>query len=789
MVVCGGGLAGFCAAVAAAREGAKTCLIQNRPVLGGNSSSEIGVTPHGAAAWHAYARETGIISELLLEERSRNHARINENGWTNSVWDMVMYDMAVATPNLTVHLNTDVVAVLLTGEVSPREDRGAAGDVGIELGYYHRPALHDQPVSLDAVVARQQSAELELTIQGKTFIDCTGDGLVADRAGCEWRMGTESQDEFGEPHAPKRASTDTMGSSIHFRTRHMGRPCPYTAPEWAVKHEDASYFYEQGRPPNDERGGYWWLEIGVPHHTLHDNESIRHELTRHALGVWDWMKNRDPVMMQRTKDYALDWIGQVPGKRESRRIMGRYLVTEKDIQERTIFEDEIAYGGWFVDLHTPGGLLAASSEPASAESYAEASAYAVKSYCGPYGIPLRCCIAKDATNLMMAGRNISATHAALGTIRVMSTTALLGQACGTAAAYGLKHTLGLDGLSKGHPSADIKQTLLHEGCFLPNQSSTDALDLARSASVIAGSSALLHGAGPDDPGYHQGLAVWKDQVQYEARTLDSRKGQIFAVGREGVQKLSVCLTNSSTEVQQVGVELYAVDHIWDYRVHAGEPIAVGTLQVSSGEKQWVDWDLRVEPSNAWRAGRYLRLDVLANPHIQWHVAGCVLPGHFGTYQIGKNKMRRFGHGAMFSFRVLPGQGAYGPEQVITGVTRPHRQTNLWRSDPGQLLPQWLELRWDAPQSIGEVRLTFPGHLFREYHGYAPFYRDPQCPADYDVEALGRGQWRRIIQVKDNYQRLRVHRFDAKVETDRLRILVTRTNGDPSAAIYEVRCYG
>ncbi len=789
VVVCGGGLAGFCAAVAAARAGAKTCLVQNRPVFGGNSSSEVGVTPHGSAAFHAYSRETGIISELLIEERSRNHAEIYENGWTNSVWDMVMLDMAVSTDNLTIHMNTDVTGVLMSGADEPCTDTGAAGDAGLELGYYHRPSLNEKPAEIKAVIANQQNAELELTLEGKVFIDCTGDGLVADRAGCEWRMGTESKDEFNEPHAPDKASTDTMGNSIHFRTRNLGKPCPYKAPDWAVRHDDASYFYEQGRAPKDERGGFWWLEIGVPHHTIHDNETIRHELTRHALGVWDWMKNRDPIMKERAKNYALDWIGQVPGKRESRRIIGQYFITEHDIQERTVFEDEIAFGGWFVDLHTPGGLLAATSEPASAENYAEASDYAVKSYCGPYGIPLRTCIAKDVTNLMMAGRNISATHAALGTIRVMATTALLGEACGIAAAYSLEHNLALDQLSTGKPISDIKQALMRDGCFLPNFINEDGRDLARTASATASSSSKLNGAGPDDNGNHDGLAIWKDQPQYEAQTMDCRKGQLVAVGPEGIDKLSICMSNDDADEQPVEVKLYAVDHIWDYRVEAGEPIAQGTLSAPSGEKQWVDWQVDFKPYTSWRPGRYLRLDVMPNKHVHWHVAGRVEPGQVGVYQIGPNKMRRFGNGHMLSIRVSPEQSAYGPEQVLTGVTRPHQQTNLWRSDPKQPLPQWIELAWDKAQAIREVRLTFPGHLLREYHAYSPFYLDPQCPADYTVEAMVDGNWQVITQIQDNYQRHRIHTLDQPVDTDRLRVVVTRTNGDPSAEVYEVRCYG
>ena len=467
--------------------------------------------------------------------------------------------------------------------------------------------------------------------------------------------------------------------------------------------------------------------------------------------------------------------------------MGRYLVTENDIQERKVFEDEIAFGGWFVDLHTPGGLLAPTSEPASAEGYAEASDYAVKSYCGPYGIPLRCCIAKDATNLMMAGRNISATHAALGTIRVMATTALLGQACGTAAAYGIKRGLALEDLTSGQPIADIRQALLRDSAFLPNAVNADPDDLARQAKADASSSASLIGAGPEDRGAHDGLAIWKDQPQYEREKLECRKGQIIAVDQGRLEKVSVCLSNHSNEPQTISLQLHPVDHIWDYRIELGEPLAAGELVVEPGEQHWCTWDVGLDLPADRAAGTYLRLDLLPNPHIQWHLAGCVVPGHTGTYQIGPDKMRRFGNGATFSFRVEPGQQAYGPEQVLTGVTRPYHQTNAWRSDPATALPQSLELSWDAPQTLARVELTFPGHLLREYHAYAPFYADPQCPADYFVEARVDGTWQKLAEAADNFQRRCVHVWDA-VSADRLRVTVTRTNGDPSASIYEMRCY-
>ncbi len=761
IVVCGGGLAGFCAAVSSARMGRKTCLIHNRPVFGGNSSSEIGVTPHGSAAFHAYARETGIISELLIEERAVNHAEIYENGWTNSVWDMVMYDMAMKTPDLTFHLNTDIQDVVMKN-----------------------------PGQVQSVMARVQNSEVELTIEGEIFIDCTGDALVADKAGCTWRMGTESRSEFNELHAPERASSDTMGNSIHFMTRNMGFPVSWKAPGWATKYDDASYFYEQGRLPKDERGGFWWLEIGVPFHTIYDNETIRHELTKHALGVWDWMKNHDPVMKERCANYALDWIGQVPGKRESRRVMGEYFMTENDIQDKTVFEDEIAFGGWFVDLHTPGGLLAKSSEPTSTthgQEYCTFDEYSVMSYCGPYGIPLRILIAKDVDNLMMAGRNISVTHAALGTIRVMGTTALMGQACGTAAAIALEKRIGIKEVPMSAIS-EVKQKLLRDGCFLLNNRNEDDLDLARKARVTASSEALMHGAGPETKGWHDGLKIWKDQPQYGIEQLTVQLGQLIAIGTEKLDRISLCLTNLSTEVQEVRAKIYVVTDIWDYRVESSARLAETILKVPCGENVWVDWNVYLSKENGLPVNQFIRVNLEPNTQVEWKIAGCIIPGHMGTYQIGQNKMRRFGNGVTLSFKVQPPQPVFKAINVLNGVTRPHTFTNLWKSDPDISEDPWIELSWDEIQKIKSLELTFPGHLLREYHAYSPFYRDPQCPENYTVKYEKNGEWIEILSVEDNFQRKRVHALPREIETKKLRITIHKTNGDPGASIYEIRCY-
>ncbi|KWX60688.1 FAD-dependent oxidoreductase [Mycobacterium sp. NAZ190054] len=759
VVVCGGGLAGFSAAVAAARHGASTVLIQDRPVLGGNSSSEVRVTPHGAAAFHGYARETGIISEALIADRATNHAVIRENGWTNSVWDLILYDMAVRTEGLTLHLNTAVHGVDVDGE------------------------------TVTAVRARVANAETELVIAGRTVIDCTGDGTVAALAGAESRTGMEASAEFNEAHAPAQAGVGTMGSSLHFKTIDTGRPIEFHAPEWAVRYDDASFFKDGGRLIPTLESGYWWIEIGTPWDTLYDNEAIRHELTRHVLGIWDYLKNRDPYWSPRAANLALDWVGQTPGKRESRRILGEILLTEHDLDRDKAFDDEIAFGGWYIDLHTIGGLLEKVAEPVTNARLADPeSSSGSSTYVGPFGIPMRALIAKDLTNLMMAGRNVSSTHVALGSLRVMGTAALMGQAAGTAAAMaGTVQDLRRD-LASHVPA--VQQALLRDGCFLPHLRNEDPEDLARRASVTASSTDLVRGVGPNSANWLGGIDHWRGYPVFPFKgELTKRIAQWVAVGAgQPLHSLKLALRNTSHEPRAVAATLHEVEDIWDYRVDPAKPLAVADLLVPPGGPHWVEWqvDLDVEDGEH-NPSRYLRIDLAEAADVEWVLSPAVLPGQIAAYEDG-GRYRRFGGGSTLSFQIEPPQRAYAPEQVLTGVTRPHAATNQWRSDPVVPLPQWLALEWTQPETITQVQLTFAGHLLREYHAYPPLYRDPQTVRDYAIEAWEDGDWREVVRVEGNVTTRVVHTFDA-VTTTRLRLMVYATNGDPAAGVYEFRCYG
>ncbi|TVR44729.1 MAG: FAD-dependent oxidoreductase [Planctomycetota bacterium] len=776
LVVAGGGLAGLCAAVAAARKGLAVCLVHERPVLGGVASSEMRVTVHGAACHHAYGRETGIIHELLEAERAANHETVNENGWTNSIFDLCCYDLVQRTPGLTLHLNTVVTEVLM--------EAGEAASVmpHTEAGYYERPACAPAR-RIRGLRARTLSAEIDWELCAPLFVDCTGDGLIADRAGCAWRMGSESSQETGEPHAPEQASTDTMGNSIHIRARQMGRPCPFTLPEWAHHYDDASFFYEQGRVPHDPHGGYWWIEIGVPWHTIHDNETIRHELTRHALGVWNWMKNHDPKMRELCANFALDFIGQVPGKRESRRIVGRHWLTENELQARTDFPDEICHGGWFVDLHTPGGLLAPTSEPASAEGYAADSEYAAKSYIGPYGIPLRSLIARDVDNLFMAGRCLSATRAALGTVRVMATTALMGQAVGNAAALALQHglpALAEDAAAGGPLIRSLQQQLLRQGVFLPHRRNQDQHDLARKASASASSSAQLHGLGHEQGWQENGLLHNRPNQRWIDLTVEP--AQIIAVDGGPLKALSLYMENRGSTVVTVPLSLTAMENFFDYQRSGVGELAKGQISLPPG-RHWLRWELGLD---ACPQG-YVRLLAGSVPEVAWSLAGHRLAEHAAQRRISPSRMRSL-HQCL-AFRCEPAQEVWRADQVVSGRTRPGRGPECWRSDAGAGLPAWLELRWDRPQSIGRVELTFPGQLRHEVHAEPPFFACADIAQDYRIQSLNQaGEWQELLHIQGNRQRRRDHDLLIPSEVQALRLLIDATGGSPQAALSEIRCY-
>lgn len=438
VVVVGGGLSGVCTAIASARHGAKTALIQNRPVLGGNASSEIrmhicGADYHGK---RENARETGILLEILLENRKRNPNH------SFSILDTVLWEKTHFQEGLNLYLNTHMNEVIMEDNV------------------------------IKEVIAFQMTTEKEFVFQSKLFVDSTGDGYLAQMSGAEFMSGREGKEVFGELYAPNESDSYTMGNTIMFRAIDMGEPVPFEKPYWAIKYTEEDL---RLRTFTEITSGYWWIELGGEDmDIISDGEEIRDELLKSLYGIWDYIKNSGKF---ESENYVLDWVGFLPGKRESRRTVGDYILKEQDLLACKVFEDAVAYGGWYMDMHAVGGLQNLSE--------------VATNYFGMddlYTIPYRCLYSKSIKNLFIGGRTISTSHMAFGSTRVMATCAVVGQAIGTAAAVAIKN--GILPREVGNHIIELQQTLLRDDCYIPGYSNLDQSDLAKLATEVHCSSYL-----------------------------------------------------------------------------------------------------------------------------------------------------------------------------------------------------------------------------------------------------------------------------------------------------------
>ncbi len=441
-VVVGAGMAGVVGALAAARRGLRVVLIQDRSVLGGNASSEVrmhivGADCHGSRPG---SRESGIIEELKLEDAFRNPYR------SFSQWDLLLYEKVKAEPNITLLLDTTCV--------------GCTTDPSTK--------------AIRTVFALRNTTEEIFEIAATYFADCSGDSRLAVEAGADSHVGRESRDQYGESLAQPVADKHTLGSSILITGREYPAPQPFYCPDWVRKFQKSDFLH---RPINSYEYGYWWFEWGGQFDTIHDNEAIRHELLRIALGVWDYVKNSGDH--PQAANWALDWVGVLPAKRESRRLLGPHILVQDDVQGGRLFDDAVAYGGWAIDIHPPQGVDV-PDQPPFTPTYLDKL----------YTIPLRALHSRNVPNLFFAGRNISATHVAFASTRVMATCAVMGQAIGTAAAQAVRDRVSLDALSTGIHIRKLQQQLLKDDAFIPALRNDDPADLARSGSKNTASSSL-----------------------------------------------------------------------------------------------------------------------------------------------------------------------------------------------------------------------------------------------------------------------------------------------------------
>ena len=417
--VVGGGLAGTFAAIAAARHGAKVVLMQDRPMLGGNASSEIRMWVSGAGSRVRNLQETGIMEEVLLENMRRNPTR------NFSIWDSILYEKVKNEKNIELLLNCACCFAECEGNV------------------------------IKNVTGFQLTTYTWQKVEADTFIDCSGDSILAELVDAEYMVGRESKDAFGEEWALDVADKKTMGMSLMIQAHETDHKCDFIAPDWAYKFTTDE---EMKFKPHDcldrIETNFYWIELGGEVDSIHDTEEVRDELIKIAYGVWDHMKNHGD---HGADNWELDFIGFLPGKRESRRYVGDYILTQQDVESGKQFADEVAYGGWQIDNHLPGGFAMSGEGGAHLQK---------KRLTEPYGIPLRSLYSKNVANLMFAGRNISASHIAFATVRVMATCGVMGQAVGTAAALMSKYKMSARQLAD-EKIGELQDILMEDDCFLP----------------------------------------------------------------------------------------------------------------------------------------------------------------------------------------------------------------------------------------------------------------------------------------------------------------------------------
>lgn len=730
VTVVGGGLAGVAAAVSAARNGAQVALIGNRPVLGGNSSSEVrvwvcGATAHGA---QKFARETGVMGELFLENQWRNPEG------NPILWDHVILDLVRGEQNITLFLNTEVRDVDASG---PEDDR-----------------------RIESVTGWQTGSEKLIRFESPIYIDCTGDGLVGLLAGARFLSGRESRSVYGEDWAPEVADDDMLGSTILFYTKDAGEPVRFVPPGLTRDIAAAGIPIHRQISPAMNGCDYWWIEWGGELDAVDDNERIRDELWGIVFGIWDHIKNSGEYDADHL---TLEWVGTVPGKREYRRFVGDHVLTQQDILDQVHFDDAVGFGGWSIDLHPPGGV------------YADTAGSMHLHGPGLYEIPFRSLYSVNVSNMLMAGRDISASHVAFGTTRVMATCAVTGEAAGAGAALAARYSIspravGADRLT------ELQSALVRQDASMPGTPWQDPADLAFRADVSASSTLTrleATGAGSPFPvgEVDFGLVLPVDprldtiRLDVTATAPTDAVIELWSTGN-GLTHIPVALLQTVVvPVPVVGRNTVEArfDPVPDapcavvvvLRRNPALAVLVVEERPPYGVLALISRTPRIErgspQSNAWSAAELRRRSPV--------------------------------------FEVEPATAAYRAQQAIGGAARPFGGPQLWASE-ARGAEEHLELQWSEPQRIGTVELVFNDDpdedLVNLHHHRTPFLVLPELVRDYRIEARTDGVWATAAEVTGNRMRRRAHLLP--VEADALRVVVTATNGDPRAMVVAARVF-
>ncbi|NQX39292.1 FAD dependent oxidoreductase [Pedobacter steynii] len=737
LVVVGGGLSGVCCAITAARKGLKVVLVQDRPVLGGNSSSEVRLWILGATSHmgnnNRWAREGGVVDEILLENMQRNPEG------NPVIFDTVLLDKIYQEPNIKLLLNTAV---------------------------YDLEKSDADEISSVKCFCSQNSTEYILT--ANLFCDASGDGILGFLAGAAFRMGAENKDEFGEKFAPDQEYGELLGHSIYFYSKDTGKPVKYIAPSFALA--DITKI-PRFKSFNAKEFGckLWWLEYGGRMDTVHESENIKQELWKVVYGVWNYIKNSGEFPEAETM--TLEWVGSIPGKRESRRFEGDYMLNQQDIVSQHLHEDAIGYGGWSIDLHPADGVF--SNKPGCNQWHSK----------GIYQIPYRCLYSRNIKNLFLTGRIISASHVAFASSRVMATGAYLGQAVGMAAFIAKKNKLQPKALNEKGIMKSLQLELMKSGQHIPGMILTDAEDLVQSANITASTEMQL------------------DEIPFDfMKHLDISAGQMIPLQAGKIPSFTFSLESSEETTLQVELRIsgksgnFSPDELLEIQqipVNKGPQVLITGFGAKLNENAYVYLCFRKNP--AVKLGfSNTRITGVLSVFNSVNKAVSNFGSQKPTEDIGVDEFefwcpQRRPEGHNIALKIDPPLNPFLAEQIKNGIGRPVSEPNAWVSSISDQNPK-IYLKWADQTSISRIELCFDtdyDHPMESVLMTHPERTMPFCIRNYTITD---GNGNLLFVKKDNYQSLNIIELKETVLTDELTLQFEHPSAEIPAALFAIRCY-
>lgn len=738
LIVVGGGLSGVCASLTAARAGLKVILVQDRPVLGGNSSSEVRLWILGATSHmgnnNRWSREGGIIDELLVENTYKNPEG------NPIIFDTILLDKVAANSNITLLLNTAVHEVT----------KSSADTIG----------------SVQAFCS-QNSTSYQLS--AKLFSDCSGDGVLGFLSGASFRMGAESTEEFAEKFAPTKEYGELLGHTLYFYSKDTGKPVRYTAPEFALSDITAIPRFKSFNA-KDFGCKLWWIEYGGRLDTVHDTEKIKWELWKVVYGTWDYIKNSGNF--PEAENLTLEWVGTIPGKRESRRFEGDFMLSQKDIIEQKQHFDAVAYGGWSIDLHPADGVF--SEKPGCNQWHPK----------GIYQIPYRCLYSKDIKNLFISGRLISATHVAFASTRVMATCAYVSQVVGMAAKICIdREILPADIIGHNHID-ELQRELQRVGQYIPGFKLKDKEDLAQYAEVTASSE----------------LKISSMTNTINFKPLDISAGQMIPLSAGKIPEIGITLQalKSSTLEVELRISSIAGNFTPDLTVEKK------TIAISEGQQT-----LALQFDYELAEACYVFLIFNKNTDLQLAFTDQRITGMLSVFNGINRAVSNFGlqsptedigvdtfefwcpqrrpNGLNLALTFKPALEAFSVKQITNGTYRPTLSANAWVASADDTNPN-LVMEWKTTQSIKRITLLFDtdyDHPMESVLMTHPESVMPFCVRDYDIRDE---HGNLLFEGRNNHQTINNIEFEQPIYTKKIILTLSHPSGLVPAALFGMRCY-